>query len=147
MNDNQVEIILMEDDPNDVELIMRALRKCNLLNKIVILKDGAEALDYLYAQGIHMNNASHAMPKVVLLDLKLPKVNGLEVLRKLKADERTKLLPVVVLTSSREQQDIENAYKMGANSYVTKPVNFEEFAKAVTSLGMYWLMLNRPPKD
>ncbi len=145
MNDNGVEIILVEDDPNDAELITRVLKKHNLANKIKLLKDGAEALDFLLGQGGAAHGGAAPTPKVILLDLKLPKINGIEVLQRLKSDDRTKEIPVVVLTSSREERDLKDAYELGVNSYVTKPINFEEFARAVAELGLYWLMLNKPP--
>jgi len=138
MSDEKVDIVIVEDDPSDAELIARVFRKHNMVNKIVLLKDGAEALDFFFG-----SNAND-QPKVVLLDLKLPKVNGIEVLQRLKSDERTKNVPVVVLTSSAENQDIKDAYKYGVNSYVTKPIRFEEFANAVSELRMYWLLLNKP---
>ncbi len=138
MNDEKVDIVIVEDDPSDAELITRVFRKHNMVNKIVVLKDGAEALDFFFG-----SNAND-QPKVVLLDLKLPKVNGIEVLQRLKSDERTKNIPVVVLTSSAENQDIRDAYKYGVNSYVTKPIRFEEFANAVSELRLYWLLLNQP---
>ncbi len=146
MTTDGVEIILVEDDPNDAELIIRALKKHHLANKITHLKDGAEALDFIFAQGAYANRKHSASPKVILLDLKLPKVNGIEVLQKLKSDKRSKAIPVVILTSSREERDLKEAYALGVNSYVTKPINFEEFAGTVAELGMYWLMLNRPPE-
>src|SRR5512136_604642 len=124
---------------------MRVLRKHNLSDKLILLKDGAEALDFLFAQGPYTSQGPSATPKVILLDLKLPKVNGIEVLQRLKSAERTRNIPVVVLTSSREERDLKDAYGLGVNSYVTKPINFEEFAKAVAELGLYWLMLNKPP--
>ncbi len=139
MNHPSVDVVLVEDDPNDAELIIRVLRKHHMVNQITLLQDGAEALDYL------LGNRANDRPKVVLLDLKLPKVNGIEVLQRLKADERTKNIPVVVLTSSAENQDMSDAYRYGVNSYVTKPIQFEEFAKAVADLGLYWLMLNKLP--
>jgi two-component system response regulator len=138
MNDEKVDIVIVEDDPSDAELITRVFRKHNMVNKIVVLKDGAEALDFFF--GDHATDR----PRVVLLDLKLPKVNGIEVLQRLKSDERTKNVPVVVLTSSAESQDIKDAYKYGVNSYVTKPIRFEEFANTVAELRMYWLLLNKP---
>ncbi len=138
MNEEKVDVVIVEDDPNDAELIMRVFRKHNMVNKIVLLKDGAEALEFFFGSG------SDDHPKVVLLDLKLPKINGIEVLQRLKADERTKNIPVVVLTSSAENQDIKDAYKYGVNSYVTKPIRFEEFANAVAELRLYWLLLNQP---
>jgi two-component system response regulator len=139
----EFEILIVEDDPNDAELIARVLRKHNLANKYTILKDGAEALDFLFGQGSFAGKIDNGSPKVILLDLKLPKVSGIEVLRKLKSDERTKKIPVVVLTSSREDRDLKDAYDLGVNSYVTKPIKFDEFAKVVADLGMYWLLLNK----
>jgi len=147
MNENGVEIILIEDDPNDAELIIRVLKKHNLANKIVHLKDGAEAVDFLLMKGVWAYKPVTHSPRVILLDLKLPKMNGIEVLQKIKENERTKNIPVVVLTSSREERDVKDAYKYGVNSYVTKPISFDEFSKAVAELGMYWLMLNKPPED
>ena len=138
MSDEKVDIVIVEDDPSDAELITRVFRKHNMVNKIVVLKDGAEALEFFFGSGA----TDH--PKVVLLDLKLPKVNGIEVLQRLKSEDRTKNVPVVVLSSSAESQDIRDAYKYGVNSYVTKPIRFEEFAEAVAELRMYWLLLNRP---
>jgi len=138
MSDEKVDIVIVEDDPSDAELIARVFRKHNMVNNIVLLKDGAEALDFFFG-----SNAND-QPKVVLLDLKLPKVNGIEVLQRLKSDERTKNIPVVVLTSSAENQDIRDAYKYGVNSYVTKPIRFEEFANALAELRLYWLLLNKP---
>ncbi len=134
-----VEILLVEDNANDAELTLRALKQRNLANQVFLCRDGAEALDF-FADG------AGRVPKVVLLDLKLPKVDGLEVLRRLKADPRTKSIPVVVLTSSREEPDIERAYALGANSYIVKPVDFEAFARAVSDVGLYWLLLNHPPQ-
>ena len=137
-NEEKVDVVIVEDDPNDAELITRVFRKHNMVNKIVHLKDGAEALDFF------LGNGADDHPKVVLLDLKLPKVNGIEVLQRLKADERTKNIPVVVLSSSAENRDIKAAYQYGVNSYVTKPIRFEEFANAVAELRLYWLLLNKP---
>ena len=142
MTVTELEIVLVEDNPNDAELILRVLKKHNLANNLVLLKDGAEAIDFLSSQG---DNVANNNPRVVLLDLKLPKLNGIEVLRKLKSDERTKNIPVVILTSSREERDLKDAYELGVNSYVTKPIKFDEFAKVVAELGIYWLMLNKPP--
>jgi len=139
-----VDIILVEDDPNDAALITRVFKKHNLTNKIVLLKDGAEALEYLFATGRYAHNPSHMSPKVVLLDLKLPKVDGIEVLKRLKADQRTKNIPVVVLTSSSEDRDIKTAYDLGVNSYVTKPIKFDDFAQVVSQLRMYWTLINKP---
>ena len=145
-NDNIVEILAVEDNPEDLELMLRALRKSNLGNRIQVARDGAEALDYIFCTGTHADRKIDNLPKVVLLDLKLPKVDGLEVLEKIKSDSRTKSIPVVVLTSSKEQKDIVESYRLGVNSYIVKPVNFEGFAQAVGELGMYWLLLNQPPK-
>lgn len=144
MNDNRV-ILLVEDNPDDVELTMRALKKNNITNEILIVKDGVEALDYLFGTGAHADRDVDVMPAIVLLDLKLPKVDGHEVLRRIRADERTKLLPVVILTSSKEEEDRVQGYKNGCNSYVQKPVDFNQFSEAVSKLGMYWLLLNEPP--
>ena len=139
-----IEILLVEDNPDDAALTVRALKKQNLANKLVHLKDGAEALDFLYNNGRADVIAKNG-PRVILLDLKMPKVNGMQVLEKLKSDERTRAIPVVVLTSSAEDPDIERCYKLGANSYIVKPVEFENFAKTVADLGMYWILLNRSP--
>lgn len=139
MHPNGVEILLIEDNANDAELTLRALKQRKLANQVFVCRDGAEALDF-FAQG------AGPVPKVVLLDLKLPKVDGLEVLRRLKGDNRTKAIPVVVLTSSREEPDIERAYELGANSYIVKPVDFDAFARAVSDVGLYWLLLNHPPQ-
>lgn len=135
-------ILLVEDSPDDVDLTLRALKKSNVLNEVVVVRDGAEALDYLFAAGTYSGRDSTVMPEVVLLDLKLPKVDGLEVLRQIRADERTKLLPVVILTSSNEQRDVVESYKLGANSYIRKPVDFDQFIESVRQLGLYWLVLN-----
>ncbi len=143
---NEVEILLVEDNPNDVELTLRALKKHNITNKVHVVKDGAEALEFLFAIGAYAGRDINHYPKVILLDLKLPKVDGLEVLRRIKSDERTKVIPVVVLTSSKEERDLVESYKLGANSYITKPVDFESFFKAVSELGLYWLLLNQPPR-
>ena len=141
-----VEILLVEDNADDLALTLRALERAHLSNHIQIARDGAEALDFIFCEGEHFNRRIEDVPRVVLLDLKLPKVDGLEVLRRIKTDERTKMIPVVVMTSSREQTDILRSYQDGVNSYVVKPVNFESFARAVQELGMYWLLLNQPPK-
>ncbi len=137
-------ILLVEDNPDDEALTLRAFRKNNITNEIVVARDGVEAIDYLFATGIHEGLAEDRMPQVVLLDLKLPRMDGLEVLRRIRADERTRLLPVVVLTSSKEEQDLVESYRIGCNSYVRKPVNFDEFMEAARQLGMYWLLLNEP---
>ncbi len=139
--DNRV-ILLVEDNPDDVELTLRSLRKNNISNEIVVARDGAEVLEYLFATGAYADRDTSVMPAVILLDLKLPKVDGLEVLRRLRADERTKLLPVVIVTSSKEEKDLINGYSLGANSYVCKPVDFVQFSEAIKQLGLYWLLLN-----
>ena len=138
-------ILLVEDNPDDEALTRRALGKNNIQNEVVVARDGAEALDFLFCTGAYAGRDSGAVPEVVLLDLKLPKIDGLEVLRRLRADERTRLLPVVILTSSKEDQDLANGYRLGANSYIRKPVDFEQFVEAVRQLGLYWLVLNEPP--
>jgi CheY-like chemotaxis protein len=135
-------ILLVEDNPDDVELTLRAFAKVNIVNRVVVAKDGEEALDYLFGTGSHAGRDPHILPEVVLLDLKLPKIEGLDVLRRLRADERTRLLPVVILTSSNEEEDILRSYNLGANSFVQKPVDFAEFIDAARNLGLYWLVLN-----
>jgi two-component system response regulator len=137
-------ILLVEDNANDEYLTLRALKKYNVANDVVVAHDGVEALDYLFCTGPHANRDIRDLPLVVLLDLKLPRVDGLEVLRRVRGDERTKLLPVVILTSSNEERDVINGYKLGTNSYVQKPVDFAAFMDAVGQLGLYWLMLNQP---
>jgi len=136
-------IVLVEDNANDEELMLRAFRKSNIMNRVVVVRDGAEALDYFFARGAHAARPASEFVQVVLLDLKLPKVDGLEVLRALRADERTRLMPVVVLTSSAEEQDMVRSYVLGANSYVRKPIDFTQFVDAVRQLGLYWLVINR----
>lgn len=136
-------ILLVEDNPKDEALTLRALNKANVLNQVVVARDGVEALDYLFARGAHVNRDPAAVPELILLDLKLPKIDGLEVLKTLRLDERTKLLPVVILTSSVEEQDLVRGYSLGANSYVRKPVDFVQFSEAVRQLGLYWLVLNQ----
>jgi two-component system response regulator len=140
-----VEILLVEDNPQDLELTQRALRKANLTNCIHIARDGAEALEFLFCEGAHAGRKIEDAPKVILLDLKLPKLDGLQVLKRIKSDPRTKSIPVVVLTSSKEQNDVVESYHLGVNSYIVKPVNFERFAAAVQEVGMYWALLNHPP--
>ena len=135
-------IMLVEDNTDDEELTIRALKRSNILNDVVVARDGAEALDYLFGTGVYVDRDTSIIPEVILLDLKLPKVSGLEVLRRLRADERTKLLPVVVLTTSKEERDMIESYALGANSYVHKPVDFVQFSEAVQQLGLYWLVLN-----
>jgi CheY-like chemotaxis protein len=137
-------ILLVEDNPDDEALTLRALKKNNIVNEVVVARDGVEALDYLFGAGPHAGRDPRLLPQVMLLDLKLPKVDGLEVLRRVRADERTRLLPIVVLTSSKEDQDLLNSYSLGANSYVRKPVDFNQFVEAVRQLGLYWLVLNEP---
>jgi len=138
-------ILLVEDNPDDEALTLRALKKNNIKNEVVVARDGAEALDYLFGSGSYAGRNTDILPQVVLLDLKLPKVEGLEVLRRVRADERTKLLPVVILTSSNEERDRIAGYGLGANSYVRKPVDFNQFMEAAHQLGLYWLVLNEPP--
>lgn len=146
MNKNyEAEILLVEDNPNDAELTIRALKKYNCANKIYHVKDGAEALDFIFASNKYSDRKVEQTPRVVILDLKLPKLDGLEVLRKMKSDERTRTIPVVVLTSSKEEQDVIESYKLGVNSYITKPVEFENFMQAVAKLGCYWILLNQAP--
>jgi CheY-like chemotaxis protein len=141
-----IELLIVEDNPQDLELALRALRKGNLSNRIHVARDGAEALEYVFCEGPHASRRISDGPKVILLDLKLPKVDGLEVLRRVKADPRTRTIPVVVLTSSKEDRDVAESYKLGANSYIVKPVDFEQFVEAVRNLGLYWLLLNNPAK-
>ena len=145
MTESHVEILLIEDNPNDLALTMRAFRKNNLANHIHVVRDGAEALEFIFCTGAYANRNIENGPKVILLDLKLPLVDGLEVLRRIKADPRTQRIPVVVLTSSREERDIVESYQLGVNSYIVKPVDFEQFTASVRTLGMYWLLLNQPP--
>ncbi len=137
-------IMLVEDNPDDEALTVRALRKNKIVNEVVVARDGVEALDYLFGEGVHTGRNLKELPQVVLLDLKLPKLDGLGVLRRIRADERTKLLPVVILTSSNEEQDRMQGYSLGANSYVRKPVDFDQFVEAAKQLGLYWLVLNEP---
>ena len=140
-------ILLVEDNPDDEALTLRALKKNNIQNRVIVAHDGVEAQDYLFGKGIYAGRNTGDLPQLVLLDLKIPRVNGLEVLAKLRADKRTRLLPVVILTSSREEQDIMEGYGLGANSYICKPVDFEQFSEAVRQLGLYWLVLNEPPPE
>lgn len=139
-------ILLVEDTDDDVVLTLRAFARSSIANEIVVVRDGEEALDFLFCTGAHAGRDSSRMPMVVLLDLGLPKINGLEVLRRIRADQRTRLLPVVMLTSSREEQDVISSYDLGANGFVRKPVDFLEFVEAVNSLGLYWVLLNEPPR-
>ncbi|MDB5022968.1 MAG: response regulator [Mucilaginibacter sp.] len=143
MNDSYVEILLVEDNPHDAEMTIRALKKVNLANRLIHVKDGAEALDFIFSKGTFANRSKENKPKVILLDIKMPKVDGIEVLRQIKSNEDTKTIPVVIMTSSKEEQDIITSYNLGVNSYVVKPVDFEGFAKAVSELGFYWLITNQ----
>jgi CheY-like chemotaxis protein len=138
-------IMLLEDNPDDEALTRRALRKNNIQNEVVVARDGVEALDYLFGAGVYAGRDTRIKPLVILLDLKLPKIDGLEVLRRLRNDERTRFIPVVVLTSSKEEQDLINSYSFGCNSYIRKPVDFVQFVEAVRQLGLYWLVLNEVP--
>jgi two-component system response regulator len=142
MSLNEVEVVLVEDNPNDAELAIRALKEYNFANKLMWLKDGVEALDFIFAQGQYTDRSVEEVPKVILLDLKLPRVDGLEVLEKIKSDTRTKSIPVVVLTSSSEERDIIASYNLGVNSYVIKPVDFDKFVDAAKEIGLYWMLLN-----
>ncbi len=137
-------ILLVEDNPTDEKLTIRAFKKCNFSNDIVVVRDGAEALEYVFATGKYEGRDTRNCPTVILLDLKLPKVDGLEVLRQIRSDARTSILPVVILTASKEEEDVARSYKLGANAYVRKPVNFAEFAEATKTLGLFWLLLNEP---
>lgn len=141
----EVEVLLVEDNSSDAELTVRALKKNNLTNRLHIARDGADALDFLFARGAYSNRAGSQLPKVVLLDMKLPKMSGLEVLAAIRTDARTKVLPVVMLTSSKQEPDIQRCYALGVNSYIVKPVDFEAFVQAVTQAGLYWLLVNQPP--
>jgi CheY-like chemotaxis protein len=143
---NEIEILLVEDDQDDLDMTLRSLRKVNLANRIQVARDGAEALEFIFGTGAHAGRKMERLPKLILLDLKLPKIDGLEVLRRLKENPLTMAIPVVVLTSSKEQQDVIESYRLGVNSYIVKPVNFDGFAAAVQELGLYWLLLNQPPK-
>lgn len=145
MNINEIEILLVEDNIDDANLAIRALKKYNLVNKILHAKDGAEAIDFIFAQGIYIDRNIQEKPKMILLDLKMPKVNGIEVLQKIKSDESTKSIPVIVLTSSKEDPDIKICYELGVNSYIVKPVDFDSFLKTVSELGVYWMLLNQVP--
>jgi two-component system response regulator len=142
---NEVEILLVEDSASDAEMTIRALKKVNLANKLVHLQNGEEALNFLFAREEYSDRDGANVPKVILLDIKMPKVDGIEVLRRIKAEEKTKKIPVIIMTSSKEEQDIVTSYSLGVNSYIVKPVDFEGFAKAVSQLGMYWLLMNQPP--
>ncbi len=138
-------ILLVEDNPNDEALTLRALKKHNILNPVVVARDGAEALDYLFRRGAHAGRDVNEVPQVILLDLNLPKIGGLDVLKQIRADDKTKMLPVVILTSSNEERDLLDGYRNGCNSYVVKPVDFAQFSDAIKQLGLYWLVINQPP--
>jgi CheY-like chemotaxis protein len=140
-------LLLVEDNPDDVELTMIAFERSNIANEVVVARDGAEALDYLFRTGVHADRDPSMMPELVLLDLKLPKIDGLEVLRRVRAEPATRRLPVVILTSSNEERDLVAGYDLGANSFIRKPVDFNEFVEAARHLGMYWLVMNQPPPD
>lgn len=145
MTQNMVEILLVEDDPNDLTLGLHALKRHNLTNHIQVVRDGAEALDFIFCTGPFHERKMENGPKVILLDLKLPKVDGMEVLRRVKGDPRTRTIPVVVLTSSREDRDVIESYQLGVNSYIVKPVDFDQFTESMRQLGLYWVLLNQPP--
>jgi CheY-like chemotaxis protein len=142
---DDIEILLVEDNSSDAELCTMTLKERNLANKLVWVKDGVEALDFIFSTGAYVGRKLEKGPKVILLDLRLPKIDGMEVLRRLKADERTRRIPVVVLTSSKEDRDVVASYDLGVNSYISKPVDFDEFSKVVSELGLYWLLINHPP--
>ena len=143
--DQVVDILLIEDNLDEAQLAIRSFKKSNIANKLLHISDGADALDFIFARGEYAGRKERNMPRLILLDLKLPKISGLEILKAVKEDERTKIIPVIVLTSSKEEPDIIASYKLGVNSYIVKPVNFESFSKAVVELGMYWMLLNVPP--
>jgi len=147
MEQNQVEILLIEDNHQEAELTIRSLKKNNLANRLMHIDDGEEALDFIFSRGKYVSNRELLNPKLILLDLKLPKVEGLEILRQIKSDDRTKTIPVVILTSSKEEKDIIESYKLGVNSYIVKPVSFESFSNSVSELGLYWLILNQGPNS
>lgn len=145
MDNTDLEILLVEDNLNDAELTIRALKKNHVANKITHVKDGAEAMDFIFCEGAYSERNINIKPRAILLDLKMPKIDGLEVLKRVKSDERTKSIPVIVLTSSKEDPDVKACYELGVNSYIVKPVGFENFTRAIGELGLYWLLLNQPP--
>jgi two-component system, response regulator len=144
MNDVDVDILLVEDNQDDIDLALHSLRREHLANQIFVVRDGEEALDFLFCCGLYAGRNPERMPRLVLLDLKLPKVDGMEVLRRLRGDPRTKLLPVVIMTSSKEERDVANSYRLGVNSYIQKPVDFDQFRETVKTIGLYWLLINQP---
>lgn len=144
---DQRPILLVEDNEDDIELTTRALQRCNIVNELLVMRDGAEALDFLFARGAYADRSPHEVPGLVLLDLKLPKTDGLDVLRQIRSNDSTKLVPVVILTASDDEKDLLRGYREGANSYIRKPISFDEFSRAVLHLGMYWLILNEPPPE
>ncbi|MBS1654102.1 MAG: response regulator [Bacteroidetes bacterium] len=145
MNQTVIDILLVEDNPHEAELAIRSFRKHHLANSLLHIDDGEQALNFIFSEGVYAQQQKSRKPRLILLDLKLPKIDGLQILKRVKADERTKMIPVVILTSSREEKDMLESYQSGANSYIVKPVNFESFSKAVAELGFYWLMLNENP--
>ncbi len=145
-NLNEIEILIVEDNPNDAEMAMRALKKNNLANNVLVVEDGEEALDFIFCRGQYATRTANKRPKIILLDLKLPKINGLEVLREIKSNPKTKIIPIIVLTSSQEETDIVESYQLGVNSYIVKPVDFDKFVDAVKDIGLYWLLINQQPK-
>jgi two-component system response regulator len=147
MNNEKIEVLLVEDNPHDAEMTIRALKKVNLANRLIHVKDGAEAIDFIFAKGGFAQRQIEDRPKVILLDIKMPKIDGIEVLRQIKSNESTKAIPVVIMTSSKEEQDIIASYNLGVNSYIVKPVDFDNFAKAVSQLGFYWLITNQLPNE
>ncbi len=144
-NPNEVEILIVEDNPNDAEMALRALKENNLTNRVLVVKDGEEALNFIFAKGVYADRKKMRQPRIILLDLKLPKVDGLEVLKVIKENPETKIIPVIVLTSSKEESDMIRSYQLGVNSYIVKPVDFDKFVDAVRDLGLYWLLLNQLP--
>ena len=146
LDSGETEILLVEDNPTDLELALRIFKKHRIANRIEVARDGVEALDFLFGEGAHASRGTVVIPKVILLDLKLPKIGGIEVLRRVKNDPRTRAIPIVVLTSSREEKDLLESYKLGVNSYIVKPVDFDQFSNCLRDIGMYWLLSNTPPK-
>lgn len=147
LENQKIEILLVEDNVNDIELELRAFRKHNLSNRVFVVRDGAEALDYLFGTGAYVDRHDYSRPKMILMDLKLPKIHGLEVLRRIREDERTRTIPVVILTSSKEEQDLMKSYHLGVNSYIIKPIEFDKFVDMAAEIGLYWLLLNKLPQN